>query len=321
MRTLSAWLAGYFALIGVLVLSPQLVAQNPAGSLPNAAANTELIEARGFVFPKKKIVLKLHSGEHVTEILVSKGERVKVGQLLARIDNPALLTTYMDFIGKRNDYEVLRDEVDECALELTLQQSDLDKQNAKINTMRKATDTISNYSIDNLMVPLNEKLSELEDKIKTTTMRLAHLQARLRAQREAADLLERELEATKLRLGQNMQRAPFGGIVVERAVDPALLSPEDVICEVWDDSAFIVELEILQHQLTYVRTGQSVIVALDFGRSQTVRGFVESIEAGSLVPPVSGPPKFKAIVKLEKTVPWLRPGMQVTVRVQPGGTK
>jgi len=67
--------------------------------------------------------------------------------------------------------------------------------------------------------------------------------------------------------------------------------------------------------------GQSAIVALDFGHSQTVRGSVESIQAGSLVTPVSGPPKFKAIVKLEKTGPWLQPGMQVTVRVQPEGAK
>jgi multidrug resistance efflux pump len=134
-------------------------------------------------------------------------------------------------------------------------------------------------------------------------------------------MLEHELEAIKLRLDQNIVRAPFGGIVVQRAVDPALLSPEDVICEVWDDSVFIVELEILQHQLSYVHLGQSAFVALDFGHSQTVRGSVESIQAGSLVPPASGPPKFKAIVKLEKTGSWLQPGMQVTVRVQPEGAK
>ena len=266
-------------------------------------------------------MLKLHSGEHVTEIPVSKGERVKPGQLLAQIDNPALLATYMDLISRRNDYQLLRDEVEASTLELTLDQSQLDKLNAKIDTVRKASDSLSNYPIDNLMVPLNEEHRELEDKIKTTTMQLTHLQARQRARQESADLLERELQATKAHLGRNMLRAPFGGVVVERAVDPALLSPEDVICELWDDSSFFVELELLQHQLAYVRPGQSAIVALDFGRDQTVRGSVESIEAGSLVLPASGPPTFKAILKLEKTVPWLQPGMQVTVRVHTGGAK
>ncbi|MGA2084148.1 MAG: HlyD family efflux transporter periplasmic adaptor subunit [Terracidiphilus sp.] len=319
MQTLCAWLAGYFALIGVSVLSPQLLAQNSGKLLPNAAADSELIEARGYVFPNKRVVIKLHSGEHVTEIPVFKGERVKSGQLLARIDNPSLLATYMDLISRRNDYQVLRDDVEASSLELALDQSKLDKLNAKIDTVRKGSDNVSNYPIDNLMVPLSDKQRELEDTIKTTTMQLAHLQARLRARQESADLLDRELQTTKTRLEQNMIRAPFGGIVVERAVDPAWLSPEDVICEVWDDSAYYVELEILQHQLTYVRPGQSAIIALDFGRNQTVRGSVETIEAGSLVPPASGPPTFKAIVKLDKTVPWLQPGMQVTVRVHAGG--
>ena len=321
MQALCTWLAGCFALIGVLVLSLQLLAQHPAVPPRNTVANPEVIEARGFVFPRKQLVLKLHTGEHVSGILVSKGERVKVGQLLARIDNPALLATYMDLIGRRNDYAVLRNEVDECTLELSLHQADLDKLNAKISTIRKATENLSNYSIENLMVPLNEKHSDLEGKVKATTMRLTHLQDRLRARQKAEDMLEHELEAIKLRLDQNIVRAPFGGIVVQRAVDPALLSPEDVICEVWDDSVFIVELEILQHQLSYVHLGQSAFVALDFGHSQTVRGSVESIQAGSLVPPASGPPKFKAIVKLEKTGSWLQPGMQVTVRVQPEGAK
>jgi multidrug resistance efflux pump len=297
------------------------LAQNHARPQPAAAADSELIECRGIVFPKRRVVLKLHSGEHVTEIPVSKGERVKPGQLLAQIDNPALLATYMDLISRRNDYQLLRDEVEASTLELTLDQSQLDKLNAKIDTVRKASDSLSNYPIDNLMVPLNEEHRELEDKIKTTTMQLTHLQARQRARQESADLLERELQATKARLGRNMLRAPFGGVVVERAVDPALLSPEDVICELWDDSSFFVELELLQHQLAYVRPGQSAIVALDFGRDQTVRGSVESIEAGSLVLPASGPPTFKAILKLEKTVPWLQPGMQVTVRVHTGGAK
>jgi multidrug resistance efflux pump len=197
----------------------------------------------------------------------------------------------------------------------------MDRLNAKIDTMRKESASLSDDSIDNLMVPLNEQHRDLEGKIKTTTMQLAHLQTRLQSRKESADFLEHELMSTKVRLAQNVIRAPFSGIIADRVEEPGWLSPEDMICEVWDDSAYRVEVELLQHQLSFVHPGQTVLVALDFGHNQSVRGTVESVDAGNLTPPVSGPPTFKAIVKLDGKVSWLQPGMQVSVRVHTGGAK
>ena len=158
-------------------------------------------------------------------------------------------------------------------------------------------------------------LADVIRDFKINTARLTQSQTRLRGQQAAAELLDRELEATRMRMDQALVKAPFAGIVVERAPDPERLSPDAVICELWDDSALLIEMEILQHQLAYVYPGRPAVVALDFGREDSVRGIVASIEPGSLVPDPSGHARFKAMVKLDKTVPWLRPGMQVAVRV------
>jgi multidrug resistance efflux pump len=311
-----AWLAVAFGLIGlVLGLSP-LAGQKAPGVATKEAAASGFVECRGFVYPIQRFTLTLRPGEYVSAMMVSKGERVKAGQAIARIGNPAWTATFMDLIGKRNDYEVLRDEIEILTLQLTLHRTALKRQTAKIDDLRKLSETLPNYPIDKEMEPLIDKKWELEDLIELTTARLAQSQARLDEQRQAEDLLKRELEATGMRMEQALVKAPFSGIVVERAPDPDRLSPESTICELWDDSAFLIEMEILQHQLTYVYPGQVAIVALDFSREEGVQGTVDSIEPGSLVPEASGHPRFKAIVKLKRAVPWLRPGMQVAVRVR-----
>jgi HlyD family secretion protein len=301
--------------VGLVAAWSPLAAQVEVRVTPPKPATPGVVECRGFVYPNKRFTLKLRPGEQVTAMMVSKGERVKAGQPIVRIENPAWTTTFMDLSARKNDYQVLRDDLEVLTLQLTLHRAALKRQTARIDDMRKLAEAIPNYPIDKELEPLIDKKWEIEDQIEITTARLAQSQARLRGQQATAELLDRELEATRMRMDQALVKAPFAGIVVEREPDPERLSPDAVICELWDDSALLIEMEILQHQLAYVYAGRPAMVALDFGREDSVRGIVESIEPGSLVPDASGHPRFKAMVKLDKTVPWLRPGMQVAVRV------
>jgi len=316
-----AWLSAYAFFVGLVIVSSAHTAQNAVGSSPKGTAGPGFVECRGFVYPNKRFVLKLRPEERLTEIMVSKGERVKAGQAVARIENTALLTTFLDLTGRRNDYQSLRDESEVLTLDLNLHQAASERLTAKIDKVRNLKETLPDYPIEKEMEPLIDKKFEIEDQIKLITARLAHLQARLRAQQASTGLIERKIEAARMRLEEDVVKAPFPGMVVERALDPDRLSPEGVICELWDDSAFLIEVEILQHQLAYVHPGEPAIVALDFSRGESAEAAIDSIEPGSMVPEPSGHPKFKAILKLNKTVPWLRPGMQVAVRVRSEGAK
>ena len=309
-------LRGTAAFVALVVGSLLLSAQDALPAQDQAVANPGFVECQGFVYPNKRFVLKLQPGEQVIGIMVSKGERVKAGQLMARIEDPSLLTAFMDLTSKMNDRQAVRDDIEVLTLDLALHRAAVERLTAKIENIKDLKNTLPNYPVEKETEPLIDKRYEIEDQIKIANAKLAHLQARSRAQQETADLLARELEAIKTRLDQELVKAPFAGVIVEKADDAIRLSPGDVVCELWDDSAFLIQLDILQHQLAHVQRGQLATVALDFGRAEKVQGMVDSIEPGSLVPEPSGHPRFKAIVKVEKTVPWLRPGMQVTVRLR-----
>lgn len=293
-----------------------LVAQNAAGSTPRPPANPGSVECQGFVYPNRRLVLKLRPGERVIGILVAKGERVKAGQSLVRIEDPALFARYLDLTGRVSDYQALRDEIEVLRLDGTLHRAGSERLAARIEALRKLQETLPNYPIEKELEPLQDKQAEVEDQLRIITKRLDHSQARLRAYQASSEMVAQELDAVHARLEQDSVRAPFGGVVAQRALEPGRLAPDDVICELWDDGALLIEVEILQHQLGYLRVGQLATVFADSGRAEGVQGIVDSIEPGSLVPEVSGHPRFKAIVKLDNATPWLRPGMQVTVRLR-----
>ena len=316
-----ALLAVYVALTSRVAMPPPLVAQSAATASPKRAADLGYIECQGFVYPNRRFTLKLRPGERLDAVMVTKGDRVKAGQPLARIVDPSLPAKYLDLTARKNDYSILQDEIEALTLEITLHRAAVQRVAARIENLQKLKETLPDYPIDKEAEPLIDKKFEIEDQIQIGTARLARLHTRFNSQQPMASLLDRELGAVRARIDQDLVAAPFAATVVERAPDPDRLASEGVVCELWDKSAFLIEVEILQHQLPYVQPGRTATIAVDFARAESVQGTVDSIEPGNLTPDASGHPKFKAVVKLEKPVPWLRPGMQVAVRVRSEGVK
>jgi len=312
-------LAAYVALTG-RIAAPPLGAQNAATASPKRA-DLGYIECQGFVYPNRRFTLKLRTGERLDAVMVAKGDRVKAGQPLARIVDPSLPAKYLDLTARKNDYSILQDEIEALTLEITLHRAAVQRVAAHIENLQKLKETLPDYPVDKEAEPLIDKKFEIEDQIQIGAARLARLHARFNSQQPTANLLDRELDAARGRIDQDLVAAPFAATVVERAPDPDRLASEGVVCELWDESAFLIEVEILQHQLPYVQPGRAATIAVDFARAESVQGIVDSIEPGNLTPDASGHPKFKAVVKLEKPVPWLRPGMQVAVRVRSEGAK
>jgi multidrug resistance efflux pump len=308
-------------LAGQVATPPLLLAQNVAAIPPKAAANTGYIECQGYVQPNRHFTLRLRPGEQLDAVMVAKGDHVKSGQPLARIEDPSLPARYLDLTARKNDYQQLRDDTELLTLELTLQRAAVQRVAERMAKLQELKETVPNYSIEKEAEPLIDRKFEIEDRIQAGAARLARLQARLSAQQKAAGLVEQELEAVRARIGQAVVKAPYAATVVERALDTERLTAGGVVCELWDESAFLIEVELLQHQLPYVQPGRTAIVAVDFARADSVRGVVDYLEPGDLIPNASRHPVFKAIVKIEKPVPWLRPGMLVAVRVRAEGAK
>ncbi len=213
------------------------------------------------------------------------------------------------------------DEIETLGLELKLRRAAVQRVEVRLEELEKLKQSLSDYPFDKEMEPLIDKKFEIHDSIQTGEARLARLVARYKAQEGIASLLDSESDAARADMRNNVITAPFAGTVVKRVTDPARAVSEEIVCELWDESAFLIEAEMLQHQLAFLQLGRPALVALDFGRGESAAGVVESLDAASLIPDPSGHPKFKVAVRVEKPVSWLRPGMQVAVRVRSEGAK
>jgi HlyD family secretion protein len=85
--------------VGVIALSAigflgyqRFLAPTPATPTPTPAAKTEtaVVAAQGFVVPQRRSDLAFRSGGRVTEVLITEGDQVKLGQALIRLQDDQL---------------------------------------------------------------------------------------------------------------------------------------------------------------------------------------------------------------------------------------
>jgi multidrug efflux pump subunit AcrA (membrane-fusion protein) len=306
-----------------LILAPPLMAQDRSrvAAVPALASSPEFIENQGIVLPNRRFTLKLRPGERLDEVLVAKGEHVKAGHPLARISDPTLTERYVNLTLRRNDYQALRGELESKTLELSLQRAALQRVMARIEKLQKLEGSTPDYSGIGDADPLIDKKFELQDQIEKGSQQQLQLQHRLDLMQDMVGAIERELGTAQSRVAHNLVLAPFAGDVVDRIIEGNRPDSETVVCELWDESTYLVEVEILQHQVSYVQPGRKAVIAIDFTRPETVEGTVSYLEPGNLAPESLGHPRFKAVIALKQPVSWLRPGMQVAVRMRVDGKK
>jgi multidrug resistance efflux pump len=304
-----------------LILAPPLKAQNHVAAPPAPAANPGFIENQGIVFPVRRFTLKLTPTERLDALMVAKNEHVKEGQPLARVSDPTLTARYVDLSLRQNDYLALRGDLETQILELSLQRAALKRVSERIDKLQKLEGTIPDYSSTRETDPLFDKKYDLEDQIEKGTQREAQLRHRLDLLQGMASAAERELKTARSRVDHDLILAPFSGNIVDRVLNSSRPGSEAVVCELWDESSYLVEVELLQHQVAYVQPGRTAVIALDFARPERVEGTVSYLEPGNLTPETLGHPRFKAIIALKQPVSWLRPGMQVAVRMRLDGNK
>lgn len=306
-----------------LIAAPPLKAQDRlrVAVFPAPAPNPGFMENQGIVLPSRRFTLKLRPGEQLGAVMVAKGEHVKAGQPLAHISDPTLTARYVDLTLRRNDYLALRDELESQTLELSLQRAALQRVTARIEKLQKLEESIPDYSSAGDSDPLVDKKFDLQDQVEKGSQRLLQLQHRLDLLQSMASAIERELGTAQSRVKTDLVLAPFAGEIVDRIHDGDRPASEAAICELWDESTYQVEVEILQHQVSSVKPGRTATIAIDFARPERAEGTVSYLEPGNLTPEALGHPKFKAIIALKQPVSWLHPGMQVAVRMRLDGEK
>jgi membrane fusion protein (multidrug efflux system) len=285
---------------------------------------------------------------YISEVLVGDNQRVKAGQVLARIDDrdfraaldqatAGVAAAHATIANKeaaldtqQSVIESARATVDVDQAQLTFAQQE-DTRYTKLaatgyGTVQNAQRTASGTASARAAVARDTAA------LATATKQLSLLKAELAGAKANLAHAEAVLEQAKLNLSYTTIVAPVEGVVGNRSlrVGQYVTAGTQLMAVVPLAAAYIVA-NYKETQLTDVRAGQKVEVAVDMFPGVTVRGHVDSLAPASgqefaLLPPDNATGNFTKIVQripvkiiLDSDSPLageLRPGMSVTPTIE-----
>lgn len=246
-----------------------------------------ILEQAAEVRPWQQIlIISKVKGQHIKEILIERGDMVKEGQVLARLDQ----TTFQ---AKRG--EVL----------------------AKLQEARAAKAAASAKLA--VLVKDKERFASLIKKKAAPQQKLDHIHAEHLAADAQAKLASAQIAAAKavlasidILLADHVIRAPMSGHVSARFVDPgALSSDKEPMFQITNESKVKIITSVAEQDYPLAKIGQPAEIRVDAYPGQVFRGQVQ------VVSPILNPATRSA--ELEVVLPnpdgKLRVGMYAQVKV------
>jgi membrane fusion protein (multidrug efflux system) len=292
-------------------------------------------------------------GGYVQKVNVAENSRVGADSLLVEIDpaeyNVRLLSADADLAAARaaTGAAGLTGQAEAAVLSATGQQGSLESQieAARASESQAKADLARFKELAAKQIVSKQQLDAAQAKADAATASLqalqrqagsasaavtnAHAGVRLAAARLQAAAAARE--NASLQLSYTKVRAPEGGIVSRKQVEPGqLVQAGQPLLTIVADTGVWVTANFKETQLARIHVGQEVDIEVDAYKGQTVKGRVESVSAAtgskfSLLPPDNATGNFTKVVQrvpvrvaitkgLDADHP-LRPGMSVVVNV------
>jgi multidrug resistance efflux pump len=253
--------------------APTTVTQNPS--------TIAIAEAR--LAPVNSLDQAFAAGGQLAEVLVQDGERVKAGQLLARLaDSPqlkaALAQAQQQVLTAQQALADLQ-----AQGELNLAQARLDEMAAQ-DAADQAQARYDSYDSDENAAELQKaeaelalsqaRLNDLERGDGVAADALAAAQAALKTAQAAQESAQAALDALEL-------RATLDGVVVDLNVQPGQwISAGQAVLTLADTSAWVVETDNLtETQVVLLNQGEKVTVVFDALPGQQFEGQITHINA------------------------------------------
>ena len=249
-------------------------------------------EATGTVRARTTAVLSSKLVAYVRQVTVQVGDRVREGQLLVTLDSQDL------------DTNVRRAEAADAEVVSAIPEADNGVAGAKANldlaqsTFKRMEELAAKKSIS------NQEFDESSARLKSA--QAAYEMARSkRAQLDSKRAeVQQEIRAASIVRDYARISAPFSGVVTAKSVEPGnLAAPGAPLLTIEREGAYRLEASVDESRLPFVKTGQTVDVALeslDRRLSAHVSEIVPAVDAASRA----------YIVKIDlPVVPNLRSGM------------
>ncbi|HQZ15251.1 MAG TPA: efflux RND transporter periplasmic adaptor subunit [Vicinamibacteria bacterium] len=263
------------------------------------------VSASGEIRPKKFVNVSSDVAGRIVQLLIKEGDRVKRGQILARID------------AKRYEEGARQSEAS-----LAASRSDLDRTLADLELSRQSLDRQKKMHADKLVSDQVLEQAESEFKMK---------QAAVESQRKRIAQQAAVVATTQDDLGKTTVMAPMDGVVTslqkeegETVIGAQSFSPT-VICVVADLSVMEVEILVDETDIRNLALGQTAEVRVDALEGSIIKGEVTEIGSsaiprgaaatGSNVNNSNQAKDFKVTVTLKDPPATLRPGLNATADV------
>jgi RND family efflux transporter MFP subunit len=221
----------------------EVAAAQPAAKGPAAAT---VLNASGYVTPRRRATVSAKITGKVAEVLVDEGMRVSEGQVLARLDDSDARRRANAIRASR---DVSRASLDEIEVEL----ADAER------TLRRTLE-------------LQDQGVASQQNLDSATAAVDGLRARLEVARRSLSAAEAELAVAQQDLENYTVRAPFGGIAVSKDAQPGeMVSPVSAgggftrtgISTIVDMASLEIEVDVNESSIAKVSPGQPADAVLD----------------------------------------------------------
>lgn len=236
------------AVITVLVVGSRSAAEvEVAVARPAApAGSATVLNASGYVEPRRKATVSSKITGKVTEVLVDEGMQVEEGQVLARLDDS---DARRRFEAIRAERDVARAGIDE--LEVNLADAE--------RTLRRTRD-------------LSDQGVASDQDLDSATAAVDALRAKLRVARRSLQAADAQLAVSAQDLENYTVKAPFAGIAVSKDAQPGeMVSPVSAgggftrtgISTIVDMTSLEIEVDVNESHIAKVYPGQPADAVLD----------------------------------------------------------
>jgi len=224
-----------------LTLKTALVRANNASSSGNT-----VLDATGYVTARRQATVSSEVTGKVVEVLIEEGMTVAEGQLLARLDDSLLQAAL-----RLSEAQLEAAERSVTEIRVSLNEA---RQNLVRSTELRARGLVSEQALEN------------------ATAEVDGLVARLESADQSIVVAERTVAIQQQQLDDTLIRAPFTGVVVNKAAQPGeMISPVSAgggftrtgICTIVDMDSLEIEVDVNESYINRVRADQPVQATLN----------------------------------------------------------
>ncbi|MCG6964002.1 MAG: efflux RND transporter periplasmic adaptor subunit [Acidobacteria bacterium] len=264
-----------------------------AAARPGAGSQeTAVLNASGYVTPRRKATVAAKVTGRVSEVMVEEGMQVEKGQVLARLDDS-------DARARRDATKAERDVARAGLADLRVNLANAERNLKRVHGL--AADQVAS----------REQLDDAETTVDS-------LKARLEVAKQQLDAAEAQLAVAQQDLDNYVIRSPFAGTAVSKDAQPGeMVSPVSAgggftrtgISTIVDMSSLEIEVDVNESYIARVTPGQRVEAVLDAYPDWRIPAHVRTV-----IPTAD---RQKATVKVrisfEKLDPRILPDMGVKV--------